>query len=400
MHRGIVAVSAAAALLALSGCAGDGVALDDQSRSLTIWVDDDRQEPVARAVEQFTEDTGVEVEIVLRNYEEIRNDFISQVPTGEGPDITVGANDWLGELAVNGVISPIEPGELTEEMEPVSLEAFTYEGQTWAVPYAIENLALIRNTAMTDVTPETWDEAVEVGEELDADYPILLQMDTEGDPYMMYPMQTSFGAEVFEQAEDGSYEPEIAMGGEPGAEFAQWLDVQGQARVLDTAVTFDIAREAFANEESPYLISGPWILPEVEHLDVAVEPIPRPGDQEALPFVGAQGFYISSQTESPLLAAELVTDYLASHDAQVAMFEAGGRTPALQSAAEVAAEDPRMDGFAQVGAEGLPMPGIPEMAIVFDYWGVAHAQIVDGRSQDPAVTWEQTVDTIQAQLDD
>ena len=113
MQRGIVAVSAAAALLALSGCAGNGVALEDQSRSLTIWVDDDRQEPVTRAVEQFTADTGVEVEIVLRNYEEIRNDFISQVPTGEGPDITVGANDWLGELALNGVISPIEPGEMT-----------------------------------------------------------------------------------------------------------------------------------------------------------------------------------------------------------------------------------------------------------------------------------------------
>ena len=31
-------------------------------------------------------------------------------PAGEGPDVFIGASDWVGELATNGVLEPIEPG--------------------------------------------------------------------------------------------------------------------------------------------------------------------------------------------------------------------------------------------------------------------------------------------------
>ena len=55
-------------------------------------------------------------------------------PAGEGPDIIVGAHDWLGELIINGLIEPIDLGELVDDFEPVTIEAFTWGDQLYAVP--------------------------------------------------------------------------------------------------------------------------------------------------------------------------------------------------------------------------------------------------------------------------
>src|SRR5699024_4833690 len=129
------------------------------------------------------------VTLVQKNYEDIRADFVTQVPTGEGPDITVGAHDWLGELTANAVVAPLELGEKASAFEPVAVDAFTYDGQVYGLPYAIESVALIRNTELAPEAPATWDEMVEMGEKAGTDYPTLIQVGETGDPYTMYPFQ-------------------------------------------------------------------------------------------------------------------------------------------------------------------------------------------------------------------
>ena len=224
MRRSIVITAAAALTLGLAACgdadngedtpapadtateaaeaeetepAGDGGAL-------TIWVDDTREAAVRAAAESFETETGTTVDLVQKNFDDIRPDFLAQVPTGEGPDITVGAHDWLGELINNGVVAPVELGDRGGEFEQVAVEAFTYEGQVYGLPYAIENIAIFRNTELVDQTPATFDEMIAAGEASGAEYPFLVQITENGDPYTMYPFQTSFGAPVFDMNEDGS----------------------------------------------------------------------------------------------------------------------------------------------------------------------------------------------------
>lgn len=401
-----VAVAAAMTLAACGGTAEEPTAAPEPtvepeapeaSGTLTIWVDETRQAAVESAAVSFEEENGVDVEVVLKNFEDIRPDFNAQVPTGEGPDITVGAHDWLGELTANGVVAPIEIADIADQFETVAIEAFTYDGQVYGLPYAVENIALIRNTELAPEAPTTWDEAVAMGEEAGTEYPILIQMGENGDPYHMYPLQTSFGAPVFTQNEDGSYSAELALGGEPGTAFAQWLSEQGGAGVLDTAVDYDIAVAAFANGESPFLIGGPWTLDSFGDLDLAVDPIPSAGGEPAQPFVGVQGFYVSARSENALLANDFLVNYMATEAAQVALYEAGARPPALIAAADTASADPITAGFREVGAEAVPMPSIPEMGAVWEFWGVTEAQIVGGA--DPAATWEKMVSDIQGALD-
>ncbi|MFC7879239.1 extracellular solute-binding protein [Isoptericola sp. NPDC057391] len=410
MRRSILLASALATTLALTACgsgepSGDSSADADASAepsasgSLTVWVDETREAAVTTAAEAYEAESGVDVEIVQKNFEDIRADFLAQVPTGEGPDVTVGAHDWLGEFTANGVVAPIELGDSAGDFIPVSVQAFTQDGQVYGLPYAIENIALIRNTELAPEAPKTYDDMVAAGKKAGTKFPFLIQSDGDkGDPYTYYPFQTSFGAPVFEQNDDGSYRPELALGGKNGEAYATWLGEQGEAGNLSIDISYDIAVEAFAKGQSPFVIGGPWMLEQFKDLDLAVDPIPAPGDQPAQPFVGVQGFYVSAQSENALLANDFLVNYMSTPEAQTALFEAGGRPPALVEAADAASEDPLVAGFREVGASAVPMPSIPEMGSVWSFWGVTEASIISGKADDPVKAWDKMVSDIEGAL--
>ncbi|NLT30296.1 MAG: maltose ABC transporter substrate-binding protein [Propionibacterium sp.] len=413
MRRRIGAALIATAVVTLTACGGGGgtsgdpagddetqAAPDGTGQTLTVWVDETRMAPTQAAADAFEEATGAKVELVQKNFEDIRADFLAQVPTGEGPDITVGAHDWLGELTQNGVVSPVEFGDKAGDFTDVALEAFTFDGQVYGVPYAVENLGLIRNVELApDPTPETFDEMIAAGQEAGTKYPFVIQVSTEGDPYTMVPFQHSFGAPVFEQNEDGSYSSELALGGEQGEAFAQWLADHGANGdgVLNTSITYDIAREAFKNGETPYMVGGPWLIEEFDGMDLAVDPIPSAGGEPAVPFIGVQGFYVSAKSENGILATEFLVNYIGTKDIQVKMYEAGDRTPALTEAADEISSDPLAKGFADIAADAMPMPSIPEMAAVWTFWGVTEAQIINGDAE-PAAAWQKMVSDIEGAI--
>lgn len=404
MRRSIPFAFAAALTLTLTACGGsaDKPAEDNKAAegALTVWVDENRKAAVDEAAAKYTEDTGVAVEIVQKNFEDIRADFLSQVPTGEGPDITVGTHDWIGEYVTNGVIAPVDLGDRAGEFEEVAIKAMTYDGQVYGVPYAIENVALIRNADLApEAVPETFDAMIEAGKAAGTEYPFLIQQGEQGDPYHMYAFQTSFGNEVVAQAEDGSYSADLTMGGEGANEFAQWLAAQGTngTNVINPAITGDIAKQAFIDGKTPFIVGGPWLLQDFEGMNIAVDKIPSAGGQPARPFVGVPAFFVSAQSKNAIAANDFAANYIGSEEVQDALFEAGNRPPALTVSAEKAASDPMVAGFAAAGADALPQPSIPEMGAVWNFWGVTEASILSGQNE-PIAAWEKMVADIQAEL--
>ena len=98
--------------LVLSGCAGGGGdtgASDDggDSTPITIWVDIERKPALEPVAKSFTEDTGIDVKLVTKDFATVDQDFISQVPTGKGPDIIVSPHDKLGAYVAAGVVAPL-----------------------------------------------------------------------------------------------------------------------------------------------------------------------------------------------------------------------------------------------------------------------------------------------------
>ncbi|MFH5823482.1 extracellular solute-binding protein [Georgenia sp. AZ-5] len=404
MRRSITIVAAVGMTLGLAACgsgsaedteepaAAEETTSDDVGGTLTIWADETRIDLVEQIGEEFTAESGVEIEVVQKASADIGPEFITTVPTGEGPDIVVVAHDGLGGWVTNGVVGTVELGDKATEFSEAALTGVTYDGQVYGVPYAIENIALVRNNALLTETPGTWDEMIAAAQATGAKYPILIQQDpAASDPYHLYPLQTSFGAPVF-ASENGSYTAELAMAGPEGEAFAEFLAAQGEAGVLDTNITADIAKEAFLAGESPYMITGPWNTTVFEEagMDITVLPVPSAGGQEAQPFVGVQAFFPNIDSENALLVNEFLVNYIATPEVQTKLFELGGRVPAMTEAAE-GIDDPILQGFNAAGATGAPMPAIPEMSAVWEFWGAAEADIINGTA--PAVERWSTMTT-------
>lgn len=403
-HIGVGALALTAAIV-LAGCSAGTTGTDESEGAgggaeLVIWTDAEREAAITDAAKAFEEETGAKVTLVQKNFEDLRNDFIAQVPTGEGPDITVGAHDWLGALVAAGVVDTIDLGDKTTEFEQVALDAMTYDGQLYALPYSLETIALVQNVDLVGAeAPATWDDMIAKGVAAGTERPFVINTGGEtGDGYTMYGLQTSFGAPVFVQDSSGSYTTEVGMGGANGEAFANWLGANGKngTGYISTTIDYDINNELFASGKAPYTIQGPWAISSFEGVNVAVNPIPSAGGQPAAPFVGVQGFYLSSKSKNALLAQEFLTNYLGTEDAQRALYEADPRIPAWKTLAEEVSSDPITAGFVASAKNGVPMPSIPEMGSVWDLWNAAQAQIINGA--DPVSTWNTMVADLEKTL--
>ncbi len=403
MRRSITVVATIGVALTLAACAGgttEGGSDGGGGGTLTLWVDPNRYVEMQPVVAAFEEESGVKIELVEKAVEEIGPDFVAQVPTGEGPDMIISAHDGLGEWVKNGLVAPIELGDKVDTFATVASAAMAYEGQYYGAPLSLENVALVRNNSLlSDTKATTFDELIAEGATAGTEFSVLVQQGEQSDPYHMYPLQTSFGAPVFKQNADGSYTSELAMGGEAGHAWAEYLAKLGRDGTLDIAVDGAVAGQEFGDGKSPYIITGPWGIPGMEEagIDFTVLPIPSAGGEPAQPFVGVSGAFISAKSKNPVLANEFVANYLTTEAAQDLLYESSNRSPALIASADKVT-DPVIAGFNDAGAEGAPMPAIPEMSAVWGFWGTTEAQIIDGQV-DPIEGWDGLVKNVQDAID-
>jgi maltose-binding protein MalE len=359
---------------------------------LVIWADDTRAPAIRPFADQFGTDNGITVAVQELPFGDIRGRLVTAGPAGEGPDVIIGAHDWLGELVSAGVVAPLDLSAVQDQYNEAAVSAFNYEGQIYGLPYAVENIALVRNTDLVPEAPATFEELVETAltlqEEGTVEVPLALQENGNGDPFHNYPIVTAFGGYVFGRNDDGSYNPDdLGIDSEGSLAAANYFSELSEQGVVNIDVTYDIMTESFGNGTAPFAITGPWALEAFGDVNYVVEPIPSVNGGEPQPFIGVQGFMVSAFAENPLFAQTFVLDFMATEEAQLALYEAGGRPPAHTAAFEaVAADDPNIAGFGAAGANGYPMPAIPEMGSVWQAWTDAYQIIFTGGDAEQAFT--------------
>lgn len=360
---------------------------------LVIWTDDTRQPVVDEIAQTFAEENGVTVAVQELEFGQIREQISLAAPGGNGPDIIIGAHDWLGELVANGVLEPMDLSGVADQFQQVAVDAFTYDGQTYGLPYAIENIALVRNTDLVPEAPKTFEEMIQVATDFKAQHAddptyqgLALQVGPEGDAYHLQPILSAFGGYIFGQNADGTYNPDdLGIDSEGGLAAAQFLSDQSTAGLLSADTSYDVMIESFGSGKAAFAITGPWALSQADNGFIAtgvpyeVTPIPaREGGEAPAVFVGVQGFMISSFSQQKDLAKSFVLDFMSQESTQLALFEAGGRAPALTSAFEQVSSDKDVAGFGQAGAAGIPLPAIPEMSNVWSALGLAEVNVLRG----------------------
>jgi arabinogalactan oligomer/maltooligosaccharide transport system substrate-binding protein len=363
---------------------------------VVIWADDKRAAVLSKFATEFSASSGFNLKVQAIS-KDLQTNFVTASQSGKGPDIVVGAHDWIGNLVQNGTIDPIQ---LTDEQKaafnPIAIKGVTFNGQIYAVPYAVENLALIRNTELAAEAPKTLEDLVKAGKALKsskkASEILSLQIGNNGDAYHIYPLYASGGGYLFGTTDNGDYDPKDLGVAKPEAvaAFAKIgkLGEKG-AGALKRSITAENAISVFTSKKSAFLISGPWAITDIKKAGLKYDITPIPGfadGKPAKPFVGVQAFYVASKGPNKALAQEFVTNNLTAPELAVALYQAEPRPPALTAALDqVKGSDPDLEKFLAAGASGDILPAIPAMAAVWDPFGKAAAAVVGGADPKTAV---------------
>ena len=372
-----------------------------------VWTDDLRATAVRAVADTFAADNGITVDVQVIS-SDMQAAFITANTAGNGPDVVVGAHDWIGNMVQNGAVDPLQiaPEQLADYSD-VAISATTYDGQLYGLPYGVEALTLYRNTAVVPDAPATLEDAFSAGQAaVDAgqvEVPFSLAQGEQGDAYYLEPLYTSMGGFIFGETADGAPDPtQLGIGGPGSIAAAQRISELGEAGsgILTRSVDANNSVALFADGRAAFLVSGPWALPTLEagEVEFALSPIPGfAGQAPAEPFTGVQAFFVASRGANKAFAQEFVTSGVNNPDAMRTLFDNAQRPPALLSLQEsVAAQDPRYASFIAAAEAGRPMPSIPQMSAVFGPLGQAYAAIIGGA--DPAATMQGAGQTIAATI--
>lgn len=406
-----------------------GVFAVPQQAKLVIWADDTRA-PVLRDVgAAYTAATGVGVEVVEIAFADLRGQFITAAPTGQGPDILIGAHDWTGELAANGLLEPFDPrlGGKAGDFNPVGLEGFSYGGKLYGMPYGTENIALLYNKDLVPTPPKTWCELLQIARALTdpaaGRYGYIVQ---NPDPYHWFPMLSACGGYIFGKNPDGSLNYcDIGLANRGAVCGAELFDSMIEEGLLPAGVGWDTMTGLWTGGNAGMVISGPWLLGMTKQagINYGVAPIPDlcccgcdcdviPGGcgcgaccgcccewGSPKPFAGVQGFMVSAFSTNKTLAFDFLLNYIATKETMLALYRRDPRPPAYLPALN----DPEVQGNPDIAAFGeqaklaIPMPNIPQMGSVWGAWADTQALIANQQAE-PAVALQEAVAKIRQAL--
>ena len=84
-----------------------------KAQNLVIWSDHDRIAAVTKVANAWAATHGVSAQVVEKDFGNIRDDRWPQSMPATAPDVVVGAHDWTGQLAANGLVLPLYPSKAT-----------------------------------------------------------------------------------------------------------------------------------------------------------------------------------------------------------------------------------------------------------------------------------------------
>lgn len=392
----LVTAIAATALAAVAGTASAAPAGGTTASATTIriWADGNRKAAVERVAGAWARSRGVNVDVVLKEFGDIRND-LGKVTADTAPDVIVGAHDWTGELAAGGLVVPLTPRKTVLAAFPVyTLNAFSYGTgvkRLYGAPVAVENIGLVVNTKLAHVPTSFADlerQALAFKKKKSGNLAIAVPQGANGDAYHMYPFFSGLGGYIFGTTARGTLNPkDIGVANPRFLANAPLIDKWNKEGLINSKVDYDTAKQAFLKKQAAFWITGPWESNTLADsgLRYKVVQLPRIKYRSA-PFLGVQGFMVTkfAATHSvSSLAKDLVGSYMMGTGAQVTLAAANGRYPANINAAK-RVSDAVLKQFGAASTGGVPMPNIPQMASVWSELAGAWVKSTKGSGATPA----------------
>jgi arabinogalactan oligomer/maltooligosaccharide transport system substrate-binding protein len=387
----------AAAALAAGAALSTASASTHSSKALTlvIWADASRTPPVTALANKWAAANGATIKVVNKGSDPgVIRSGLSTVAASDAPDIIVGAHDWTGELAANGLVEPLYPSAAIKSQFPkYTLDAFSYGTaikKLYGIPTTVENIGLLVNTKLVPKVPKTFAQleatALAFKKKNRLAFGICVQQGSGGDAYHMYPFFSGLGGYIFGVNKAGNLDPsDIGVANPTFLKNAPLIDKWNKEGLINSKVDNTTCQDPFTKGKAPFWVTGPWNVALVQKAGVKfrvvqVPPIAKP----SVPFLGVQGVMVTkyaSVHNVDSAAKDLVANYFSTPSAQTQFAAAGGRPPANTKAKS---NDPILAQFSAASKGGVPMPNIPQMASVWTDLGQAWVRSTKGAGAMPA----------------
>ena len=372
MRAGVSTAALALCGLLLAACGSSGGDTADPSAepsasgspeatsSILIWSDAAHADALEASAAAHQEATGVavEVETVGADLADVRDQFVQLAPQGQGPDLLVGLSDWVGQLADYGVLAPVDLAGRTASFRSVSTEAFTYQGRTYGLPFATDNVALLRNTDLAPDTPESIEVMARTGSSWPTRTARSCRSPSPWDPLGMPITGTRSTAPAAGRSSAATpragtprtrwRSASAAASSQPGS----WPGSPRTARWI-ADLTADDALASFTAGRSPYLIAGPHSIDAVRQSGVpfVVEAVPGFDDvlgSRSQALVSAQGLLQSAFARNPADASQYLATTAMTTTVMSTLAAPGGLAPAWIASYELASSDAVITGFGEL----------------------------------------------------
>ena len=392
----LVAVAVAAVLAAVAGGASSAGAASGPTAAgakagggtLRIWADADRKPSVERVANAWAQARGITVEVVQKDFGKIRDD-LKTVQAETAPDVIVGAHDWTGQLAADGLVVPLNPRKATLRQIPsYALDAFSYgraAKRLYGAPVAIENAALVVNTRLTSVPKSFADlekKALAFKRKNSNNLAIAVQQGANGDAYHMYPFFSGLCGYVFGRRGSGTLNPnDIGLRAPKFLRNTSLIDAWNRKGLINAKVDGAAAQDAFLKGRAAFWITGPWNIDAIRKAGIRFRVVQVPKIKcKSVPFLGVQGFMVTRFATAhgvATAAKDLVGEYMLRSGSQQTLTVANGRYPANVLAGR-RVTDSALAQFGRAGKGGVPMPNIPQMSSVWSELGGAWVKATRG----------------------
>jgi arabinogalactan oligomer/maltooligosaccharide transport system substrate-binding protein len=385
----LAAVSAAATLVLAptAPAAHDGTAASSAT-TIVVWTDQNRKADVDRVTSAWGNARGVDVKVVVKEFGAIR-DNLKTVSAGDAPDVILGAWDWTGELAANGLVVSLFPRKAVLKQFPqYALNAFSYGkngARLYGIPVQLENIGLVVNLRMGHV-PKNWadleSQALKLKRKRGAQVGIAVQQGSGGDAYHMYPFFSGLCGYIFKVTKSGGLNPtDLGVANKKFLANSPLIDKWNKEGLVRSSVDSSTAQDLFLKQKVGFWVTGPWNIDALKTSGIKFKVVQVPKIKcQSVPFLGVQGFMVTKYANDHGVASaakDLVTNYMAQPATQYSLALANNRFPANLVAGK-RVKDPYLAQFGKAGAGGVPAPNIPEMNNVWGDLGSAWVKSTKG----------------------
>ena len=365
---------------------------------IVVWADESRGPNLAKVIAAKGDwVTGYTVKVVSFSSFDALKEALDKATDASGPDIVVGANDWVPTAAKSGKLAPITlTAAVKARFNPTQFLDLTYKGKLYGVPVDINNVAMIYNTKLVSSAPKNFGEMVSTYKSLKASKGLKAGLCIAGGGMSWGGLSgfSALGAEPYLMNADGtvnynkSFDPAV---------FAKnvstlLLDKKGKSNGFWPA-TDTGCQDNFLAGKVPFAIIGNWHWRTFAEagFDMNIQPVPgvKPGTYGKM-FGSVSGAFLTSYAEAhgvAVPAKSLLTSFFASTKGQVAYQAEEGRPPAEKGAQK---SQLVLGGQKAMGA-AASLSSIPQIGAFLNtnagganYWDSApaywNAVLVDGKN--------------------